>query len=72
MRLSEERFAKSFRANPQPMSLTTIANGLYLDVNDSFLAMSGYTREEVIGHTSLELADLGNKRTPSELHSTTE
>ncbi len=55
LRLSEERFAKAFRANPQPMSLTTLANGLYLDVNDSFLAMSGYTREEVIGHTSLEL-----------------
>jgi PAS domain S-box-containing protein len=52
---SEERFEKAFRANPQPMSLTTVAEGRYLDVNDSFLAMSGYTREEVIGHTSLEL-----------------
>jgi PAS domain S-box-containing protein len=55
LRQSEQRFAKSFRANPQPMSLTTIAGGLYLDVNESFLAMSGYTREEVIGHTSIEL-----------------
>ena len=55
LRLSEERFGKSFRANPQPMSLTTVATGLYLDVNASFVAMSGYTREEVIGHTSLEL-----------------
>src|SRR4029079_3049968 len=55
LRLSEERFAKSFRANPQPMSLTTITEGRYLDVNDSFLQMSGYNREEVIGHTSLEL-----------------
>jgi len=54
-RQSEERFAKSFRANPQPMSLTTIAEGRYLDVNESFLQMSGYTREEVIGHTSIEL-----------------
>ncbi|HEX7331060.1 MAG TPA: sigma 54-interacting transcriptional regulator [Pyrinomonadaceae bacterium] len=55
MRHSEERFAKAFRANPQPMSLTTIPEGLYIDVNQSFLAMSGYTREEVIGHTSVEL-----------------
>ena len=54
-RQAEERFAKSFRANPQPMSLTRMADGLYLDVNDSFLTMSGYTREEVIGHTSIEL-----------------
>lgn len=55
LRASEERFAKAFRSNPQPMSLTTLATGLYIDVNESFLAMSGYTREEVIGHTSLEL-----------------
>ena len=52
---NEERFAKAFRANPQPMSLTTLGNGRYIDVNESFLAMSRYTREEVIGHTSLEL-----------------
>src|SRR4030095_10908866 len=55
IRASEERFAKAFRANPQPMSITTLAEGRYVDVNDSFLAMSGYTREEVIGHRSLEL-----------------
>ena len=52
---SEERFAKAFQANPQPMSLTALATGRYVDVNASFLAMSGYTRAEVIGHTSLEL-----------------
>jgi PAS domain S-box-containing protein len=52
---SEERFSKAFRSNPQPMSLTTIDEGRYLDVNDSFLAVSGYTRDEVVGHTSLEL-----------------
>ena len=55
LRQGQERFRKVFRANPQPMSLTTLDEGRYLDVNDSFLAMSGYTREEVIGHTSLEL-----------------
>lgn len=52
---SEERFAKAFKANPQPMSLTTLAEGKYLDVNESFLIMSGYTRDEVIGQTSTEL-----------------
>ena len=52
---SEERFGKAFRVNPLPMSLTTVKDGRYLDVNESFLGMSGYTREEVIGHTSIEL-----------------
>lgn len=54
-RESEERFGKAFRSNPQPMSITTISEGRYLDVNESFLQMSGYTRDEVIGHTSIEL-----------------
>ncbi len=55
LRQSEARFGKAFRANPQPMSITTIVGGVYVDVNDSFLAMSGYKREEVIGRSSLEL-----------------
>lgn len=55
LKTSEERFAKAFKANPQPMSLTTFAEGRYIDVNESFLLMSGYTRAEVIGHTSTEL-----------------
>jgi PAS domain S-box-containing protein len=55
LRHSEERFSKAFRANPQPMSITRVDNGLYIDVNESFLTMSGYTRSEVVGHTSLEL-----------------
>src|SRR5262249_8038386 len=52
---SEERFGKAFRSNPQPMSISTVASGVYLDVNDSFLAMSGFSREEVVGHSSLSL-----------------
>jgi PAS domain S-box-containing protein len=55
LRESEERFGKAFRANPQPMSLTVLANARYVDVNESFLQVSGYTRDEVIGKTALEL-----------------
>ena len=55
LRESEERFGKAFRSNPQPMSITILKNGVYIDVNDSFLAMSGYSRAEVIGHSSLAL-----------------
>src|SRR5215831_962121 len=52
---SEERFAKALKSNPQPMSLTTVVAGRYLDVNESFLQMSGFARDEVIGRTSVEL-----------------
>lgn len=53
--MSEARFAKAFKANPQPMSITTMTDGRYLDVNESFLAVSGYSFDEVINRTSLEL-----------------
>jgi PAS domain S-box-containing protein len=37
------------------MSITTLAEGRFLDANDSFLRLTGYSREEVIGRTSSEL-----------------
>ena len=55
LRLSEERFAKAFRATPDSIIVSSLADGRYLEVNDSFLRNTGYSREEVIGHTSTEL-----------------
>ena len=51
----EEHFATVFRANPQPMVLTTVKTGRVIDVNESALRLSGYTREEIIGRTSLDI-----------------
>ncbi|HEY9904603.1 MAG TPA: PAS domain S-box protein [Candidatus Sericytochromatia bacterium] len=55
LRQSEERFSKAFRVNPAATTITTLAEGRYIDVNDSFLRLSGFHREEVIGKTSIEL-----------------
>ena len=55
LRLSEEKFSKIFRSTPDAISITTLTGGRYLDVNNSFLQMSGYSREEVLGRTALEL-----------------
>ncbi len=52
---ADERFRKAFNANPEPITIATVATGRYLDVNESFLRVTGYRREEVIGRTSLEL-----------------
>lgn len=55
LRFSEEKFAKAFRFSPDAITITTVDEGRYIEVNDSFLSLSEYTREEVIGRTSLEL-----------------
>ena len=52
---AEEIFRTAFNANPEPITIATIAEGRYIDVNESFLRVTGYQREEVIGRTSLEL-----------------
>jgi two-component system, cell cycle sensor histidine kinase and response regulator CckA len=55
LRQSEERFSKVFQANPLPITIATRDEGRYLDVNDAFLTMMEYGRDEVVGHTSKEL-----------------
>ncbi|MEI6385655.1 MAG: response regulator, partial [Spirochaetota bacterium] len=52
---SEEKFRRLFNANPAPMSLSSIEETTLLDVNNAFLTRLGFTREEVIGHSMVEL-----------------
>ncbi|HKV05644.1 MAG TPA: PAS domain S-box protein [Candidatus Acidoferrales bacterium] len=52
---SEERFYKAFNVNPEPLIINTLSEGRYVDVNDSFLRVTGYRREEVIGRTAREM-----------------
>ena len=64
LRLSEEKFSKSFYASPNPMSLSVLATGQLLEVNDSFLQLYGADREAVIGQTAASLnlwADLSDR-----------
>lgn len=55
LRLSEERFSKAFNASPLTMTISTLEEGLLLDVNDSFCSTLGVTKEEVIGRTSVDI-----------------
>src|SRR5687767_10130546 len=64
---SERLFFQVFKNSVQPMSITTLAEGRYLDVNPSFLSLLGYERHEVIGHSSLELGIWQNSAQRAEL-----
>jgi len=55
LRKSEERFSKAFRSSPLAITISTLAEGRYVDVNDAYLRMMGYEREQVIGRTIGEL-----------------
>jgi PAS domain S-box-containing protein len=55
LKLSEEIFANAFRVSPVTVSISTAGEGRLIEVNDKWLEVTGYTREEVIGRTPLEL-----------------
>ena len=54
-RYRQTLFAKAFRSSPLSITISTIAEGRYLDVNHAFLQMLGFERREVIGRTATEL-----------------
>ncbi len=55
LRESEQRFSKAFHASPLAIVIATVSEGRIVDVNEGFLQLMGYSREEVIGRTSLEI-----------------
>src|SRR5712691_5926562 len=54
LRESEERFSNVFHASHTAIAIATL-EGSYLDVNESMLRLTGFSKEEMIGHTSLDL-----------------
>lgn len=55
IRISEEKFSKAFMSSPDSIVISSLEQGIYIDVNDTFLKQSGYSRDEVIGKSSIEL-----------------
>jgi PAS domain S-box-containing protein len=55
LRQSEERFSKSFRLAPVPTLISILDGFRTLDVNEAFVAASGYTVEEVVGRSPAEI-----------------
>ncbi len=55
LRESEERFASIFRLSPMGIAIFNASDGRFFDVNDYFVEKTGYTRDEILGHTAFEL-----------------
>lgn len=55
LRSSEETFYKTFNSSPAMMAVIHLETGCYKDVNKSWTQILGYSKDEVIGRTCLEL-----------------
>lgn len=52
---SEDKFFKIFGASPNPIIITKLSDGTIFNVNESFLSLSGYRPEQVIGYSAVDL-----------------
>ena len=55
LRRSEEKFSKAFLSSPYAMVISGLEDGKLIEVNESFLRIMGFAREEALGKTALEL-----------------
>jgi PAS domain S-box-containing protein len=70
LRASEEKFAKAFRSSPDFIAISTVNEGRYIEVNEAFTLITGFSREEVIGRTAIDIGlwvDLEDRRKLVEL-----
>src|SRR5437588_635655 len=53
--MNTDTYIKAFRASPAAICISTLKEGKFVEVNESFCKLSGYSRDELIGKTSTEL-----------------
>jgi len=55
LRLSEDKFSTAFHSSPDAILITRVSDGLVTDVNDGFVRLSGFTRDEAVGSSTIAL-----------------
>ncbi len=55
LRENEEKFRLAFDAGPDSVNVNRLKDGLYVEINEGFTRLTGFTREDVAGKTSLEI-----------------
>ncbi|MDP3441570.1 MAG: PAS domain S-box protein, partial [Ignavibacteria bacterium] len=51
----EERLSKSFYSSPVAVSISTYEEGVFVDVNDAYCRLTGFTQEQLIGKNIIDL-----------------
>ena len=67
-RIDQEKFTKAFLNNSIPVGITTLKDGRFVDISDSYLRLIGRNRDEVIGHTSIEVGFITHEQRESFFH----
>ena len=60
LRVSEEKFSKTFEGSPFAVTLTRVNDGTIVEVNEATLKLFGFTRSEIVGKTTYELQTWAN------------
>ncbi len=55
LRESEERFRLAYSTSPDAININRMEDGLFVDINDGFTRLTGFTREDVTGKTSQDI-----------------
>ncbi|MEI6169025.1 MAG: PAS domain S-box protein [bacterium] len=61
LRESEEKFSRAFQTAPQAILITRALDGKFVEVNDAFTSMMGFTREETLACTTIGLGLWGKE-----------
>ncbi|APV44752.1 PAS domain S-box-containing protein [Dehalogenimonas formicexedens] len=54
LKISEERFNKAFKASPAASAITRVDDGTYIDVNENYERLMGYSRDELVGRKTTD------------------
>lgn len=56
LRLSEERFRTAFETSPDAIHIKRMSDDVYIDINEGFVEMTGYSRNDVINRSDSEIS----------------
>ena len=59
---SEEKFRLAFLTSPDAINLNRLEDGMYLEINEGFTKIMGYSRQDIVGKSSIDLNIWNNKK----------